>query len=84
MHNFYIKKLLYVVLLLLSPLASLVLFGAAYVIIRLVSGMELLAAISSFKSLIYALIPYFPYLTVIPVVLILPLLILRKWSKMKK
>lgn len=56
-------------MLLLSPLAALAVLGAAYITVRMISGLEFLAAVSSFKAIIYNLKPYFPYLTIIPAAL---------------
>lgn len=56
-------------MLLLSPLAGLAVLGAVYIVIRMISGLEFLAAVSSFKAIIYTLKPYFPYLTIIPAAL---------------
>lgn len=56
-------------LLLLSPLATIAVLGAAYIAFRMISGLEISAAVSSFKAIIYNLKPYFPYLTIIPAAL---------------
>ena len=63
-----LKKLPHMILLMLSPLATLVLLGAIYIVIGITRGIEPLASVSSFKSLLQNLIPYFPYLTTIPII----------------
>lgn len=66
-------------LLLLSPLATIALFGVAYITFRVICASEFSIALNSFKAIIYNLKPYFPYLTIIPTVLfILSLLIKNK------
>jgi peptidoglycan biosynthesis protein MviN/MurJ (putative lipid II flippase) len=64
--NKIFKKLLFMLLLLLSPLVTLAVLGAAYIAIRVLSGFEFSASVNSFKEFIYNLRSYFPYLTIIP------------------
>ncbi|MDF2593340.1 MAG: hypothetical protein K0S75_2806, partial [Clostridia bacterium] len=45
--------------LLLSPLATLAVLGAAYIAFRMIGGLEFSTAVSSFKAIIYNLKPYF-------------------------
>ncbi len=79
-----LKKFLSIIVIFVFPLVSLVLLGVIYVITRMIGGMEPLAAIHSFKALIYSLMPYFPHLTIIPIVLISSILLLKHWGKIKK
>lgn len=65
-------------MLLLSPLAILAVLGAVYIVIRMISGLEFLAAVSSFKAIIYTLKPYFPYLTIIPAALFIVVQLKKK------
>lgn len=66
-------------LLLLSPLATVAVLGAAYIAFRMITGVEFAIALSSFKTVIYSVKPYFPYLTIIPAALfILPQLLKSK------
>ncbi|EQB89857.1 hypothetical protein J2Z44_003248 [Clostridium punense] len=67
--NKIFKGLLLMLMLLLSPLAALAVLGVAYITVRMTSGLEFLAAVSSFKAIIYTLKPYFAYLTIIPAAL---------------
>lgn len=78
-----LKKLIYIVLLFLSPLATLALLGTIYVIGAMLGGMNLLTAVNSFKTLILSFMPYFPYLTIIPAVLVLSALFLKNKNKAK-
>ncbi len=65
-------------MLLLSPLAVLAVLGAVYIVIGMISGLEFLAAVSSFKAIIYTLKPYFPYLTIIPAALFIVVQLKKK------
>jgi hypothetical protein len=82
--NKIIKKLGFIVLLLLSPLASVVVIGAAYIMVRMVNGLEFLAAFSSLKEFIHSIRPYFLYLTLIPAVLFVLVQIIKYKIKSKK
>jgi hypothetical protein len=53
-------------LLLLSPLVTIAILGAAYIAVRVLSGLEFSTSVNSFKEFIYNLKSYFPYLTIIP------------------
>ncbi|GLC29569.1 hypothetical protein [Clostridium omnivorum] len=79
-----LKKFMYVFLLILSPLATLVVAGVIYVFIYMKIGISPLAALNSFKALIYGFMPYFPYLTAIPAVLLLILIVSKNLVKIKK
>jgi len=78
------KKFLYIVLLILSPLASIVLLCAIYIMIGIIRGINPLESVTSFKSLLQNLTPYFPYLTTIPVILIFFPLLYKNWSKFRE
>lgn len=78
------KKLLNVVMLILSPFATLVAFGVIYVFITVLTGVAPLVALNSFKALIFSFVPYFPYLTTIPAILVLVLLISKKLKRISK
>lgn len=78
------KKLLYVVILILSPLATLVVAGVIYIFIKLLTGVAPLVALNSFKALIFSFVPYFPYLTTIPAIMVLVLLVSKKLKKFSK
>lgn len=62
----------------LSPFVIIVIVGVIYVIVQLINGLTLTASISSFKSILVGLTPYFSYLTITPAILILLTLILKK------
>jgi hypothetical protein len=73
--NKIFKRLLFMLLLLFSPLATIAVSGTAYIAFRVICGSEFSIALGSFKAIIYNLKPYFSYLTIIPAALfLLPLL----------
>jgi len=72
---------MYLFMLILSPLATLVAASLIYIFINVLRGIPPLVALNSFKALIYSFMPYFPYLTSIPAILVLVLLISKKWKK---
>ena len=81
MHNSILKLgkiLLSFILMSLSPFVIIVLVGVIYVILQLINGLAFAASISSFKSILVGLTPYFSYLTIIPAILILLTFILKK------
>ena len=81
MHNSILKLgkiLLSFILMSLSPFVIIVLVGVMYVIVQLINGLALTASISSFKSILVGLVPYFSYLTIVPAILILLTFILKK------
>lgn len=71
------------VLLMLSPLATLALLGAIYVAARTLNGLELAEAVNSFKAIIYSLIHNYSYLTILPAALVFPFLIVKNRNKIK-
>jgi hypothetical protein len=60
---------MFVLLLLLSPLATVAVIAAVYISVRVIGGLEFSAAITSFKAIFSIVKPYFPYLTIIPAAL---------------
>lgn len=80
----FLKKLLFMLILLLSPMTMLALFGVIYIVVKILGGLELTTAFSSFKSALYTLIPYFPYLTIIPGVLFMLAYLIKNKIKVKK
>jgi hypothetical protein len=78
MNNTIVKKLVPVIMLILSPLATVAVFGAFYIVIQVISGLEMSAAVSSFMTLLNGLTPYFPYLTTIPMVSIVLVVLMKK------
>lgn len=76
------KILLSFILMSLSPFVILSIVGVMYVIFQLFNGLALTASITSFKAILVGLVPYFPYLTTIPVVLILLAFIMKKGKGM--
>lgn len=78
MNNTIVKKLMPIIILFLSPLATVAAFGAFYIVIQMISGLEMSVAFSSFMDLLNSLTPYFPYLTTIPMVSIVLVVLLKK------
>ena len=81
MHNTImkiVKILLSLLLMTLSPFVLVLIWGFIYVIFQMVNGLALTSSISSFKAILLGLAPYFSYLTIIPVILILLIFILKK------
>ena len=74
MHNTMVKIvkiLLSFLVMTLSPFVIVVIWGSIYVIVQLINGLSLTASIWSFKAILLGLVPYFPYLTTVPIILIL-------------
>lgn len=64
-----------------SPLILLLIVGAVYSLIRVVDGTEYLTAFSVYASKIFALSPYFPYMTATPAIAVLIVLVIRTYRK---
>lgn len=62
---------MFMLLLMLSPLPTITILGAFYITFIVIVGSEFSVAVSSFKTIIYNLKPYFTYLTLIPVALLI-------------
>lgn len=71
-------------LLFLSPFPILAVFGAVYIVFQMVNGMGFSEGFNSFMALLQSLRPYFPYLTTIPVVMILVSILLKNRSRLNK
>lgn len=78
------KLLLSFILMSLSPFVIIAIIGVIYVIFQLINGLELTASISSSKAILLGLTPYFSYLTIIPAILILLAIILKKSEVRRK
>lgn len=72
------KILLIFILMSLSPFVIVLIVGVMYVIVQLINGLTLIASTNSFKLILVSLVPYFPYLTTIPVILVLLTFIMKK------
>ena len=66
----------------LSPFVIVLIVGVMYVIVQIITGLTLTASINSFKSILVSLVPYFPRLTTIPVILVLLTFIMKKRKHM--
>ncbi len=65
----------------LSPFVLILIWGCIHVIFQLANGLALASSISSFKAIIVGLAPFFPYLTTIPIILILLAFIIKKGKR---
>jgi hypothetical protein len=77
------KILLSLILMSLSPFVLIIIVGVMYVLVKLINGLTLTASISSFKVILVSLVPYFPYLTTVPVILLLLAFIMKKGKHMR-
>ncbi|MDF2615171.1 MAG: hypothetical protein K0S71_2957 [Clostridia bacterium] len=67
-----------------SPAVLLFILGGVFIIVQMINGIELVAAMNSFRAFVYSLMPYFKYLTTIPIALFLIPILLKNWHKIKK
>lgn len=77
------KILISFILMSLSPFVVIGIVGAMYVIVQLINGLTLTASISSFKGILVGLVPYFSYLTAVPVILVLLTFTFKKRSEVR-
>lgn len=75
-------KILFTLLIMtLSPFVIVVIWGTIYVTVKAFNGSTLTAGIKSFKAVLAALVPYFPYLTIIPAALFLLIFIIKGYKR---
>lgn len=79
-----LKALIVLVLLILSPIVLLALAGVLYIAVRMIGGTGPAAAMHSFITLVKGLAPYFPYLTTIPVVMIVLTLLIKYRNQVRE
>ncbi len=77
MKNKIRKGILGIFALTLSPLLLLSATGILYILYQLIGGRSLSAGYQSYMKIIYSLVPYFLYLTVIPILLFIVFLIIK-------
>lgn len=75
------KGILGIVLATISPFFVLALFGIFYALISIIGGATLTVAIQSFINLILSLRPLFPYLTTIPIIMVLIMFFMKNKEK---
>ncbi len=77
MKNKFLKGILGVALLTISPFLMLAIVGVFYVAFQMICGASYTASVQSFINFIYNLMPYFSYLTAIPVITVISILIYK-------
>lgn len=76
-----IKSILGILLLTISPFFILAIVAILYVLLKMIGGASFLAGVQSFINFIYSLVPFFPYLTTIPIIAVATILIFKKRQK---
>jgi hypothetical protein len=76
------KSILAIILLSVSPFIVLAVTGMLYVIIQMIRGLSFTVVVQSFVNFIYSLISFFPYITTIPILIVLAIIIVKKKQKL--
>ena len=66
-----------VAILTISPFLIIIMIGLLYASYCMIAGIPIIQGFESYKNFIYGLVPYFPYLTTVPIV-ILGIFLLKK------
>ena len=82
MRNRILKKFVAIILLILSPLPLVAVFGIVYITVKMISGMPFYDSANAFTAFLRGLTPYFPYITTIPVVFVLLAIVLRSRGRL--
>ncbi|MDF2905414.1 MAG: hypothetical protein K0R34_735 [Herbinix sp.] len=77
MKNKITKSILGIILLTISPFVLLTIVGFIYVLIQLIGGVPFTDGVQSFINFIYSLVPFFKYLTVIPIILVIIMVLIK-------
>ncbi|PKM71857.1 MAG: hypothetical protein CVU91_11930 [Firmicutes bacterium HGW-Firmicutes-16] len=72
-----LKGILGLALLTISPFFMLAIVCILYVAFQMIGGASFTAGVQTFIDLIYSLLPYFSYLTAIPVIMVIAILIYK-------
>mgnify|MGYP005840429127 CR=1 FL=1 len=80
MKNNILKGVLLVIVMIMSPFAVVALIGTIYTAFQMINGVTFISGVQSFINFIYSLVPYFSYLTVIPVFIVAALLLVKNRS----
>lgn len=75
------KGILGIILATISPFFVLAIFSIFYAVFSIIGGATFTEAIQSFINLIFRLRPFFPYLTTIPVIMVLIMLFMKNREK---
>ncbi len=78
------KSIIGFLLLFVSPFIVLTIVGSLYVIIQVIGGTSFTTGVQSFINIIYSLVPFFSYLTTIPLILLLVMIIIKNKQKIVK
>jgi hypothetical protein len=76
----FFKTLLSIILLIVSPMVLALIAGAIFLGVQIANGVELSKGIENLVAVVNWLIPYLPYITGVPALLVLFLLIIKKWQ----
>lgn len=72
-----LKAILGIILLTVSPFAILAVVGLLYVLFQMFGGVSFTAGVQTFINFIYSLVPFFKYLTTIPIIIILVMVVIK-------
>ncbi len=76
-----IKGILGIILATISPFIVLIVVGTLYALLNMIGGTTFTVSVRSFANFIISLKPFLPYLTTIPVVLVLLIVVLKRRRK---
>lgn len=72
-----LKGILGIILLTVSPFVVLAVLGLLYVIFQMLGGVSFTAGVQTFINFIYSLVPFFKYLTTIPIIMVLVMVVVK-------
>jgi len=79
-----LKILLGVIFLSVSPFIVLAVIGIIYVIFQMIGGLSFTTGVQSFVNFIYSFVSFFPYVTIIPVLMLFTTIIIKSKYKIVK
>ena len=74
----FLKPLVYIVLCIVSPFVLALIAGAIFLGVQFANGVDLSKGVENLRAVVQWLIPYLPYITGLPALLVLFFLMLRK------
>ncbi len=74
----FLKPVVYILLLVMSPLVLALIAGAIFLGVQFANGVELSKGVENLRAVVNWLTPYLPYITGLPALLVLFLLMTRK------
>lgn len=78
-----VRIIIGIILLLISPLLTVVIIGMMYIGVNIFIGYSLNHGLHSYLNLIQSLIPYFPYITIFPIIVYSLLWTRKKSNRLK-